>query len=75
MADDDSEMLKRILGEVVESRRVLEARLDDVQARAASSRDETLSNFDGSFQRLEALESESRALSAGLSRVERTLEG
>ncbi len=66
--------MRRVLDELLDTRRSLEARLDDIQAGAASFRDETLSNFDGTFHRLEILEAESRAISAGLSRVERSLE-
>lgn len=77
MADEGNEgnaLLKRILDEVVSGRDLLERRIDGVQERVETLRDQTHSNFDGTFQRLERIESESISISAALSRVERAVE-
>jgi hypothetical protein len=67
-------LLKRILDEVVNGRDLLGRRIGDVQERVETLRNQTLSNFDGTFQRLERIESESSSISAGLLRVERAID-
>jgi hypothetical protein len=73
VANDD--LLKRLLDEVLEGRRELGEGIDGVRTRLDSFREETLSNFDGAFLRLENVESEVHAISAALARVERAAEG
>ncbi|MGH7663388.1 MAG: hypothetical protein ACRENI_03690 [Gemmatimonadaceae bacterium] len=70
MADQQEDLVRRILDEVVEGRRALEERIDGVQESLDQFRLETLANFDAVFQRLERLESEYHALAAGLARLE-----
>jgi hypothetical protein len=75
MADEGSEgtaLLQRILHEVVSGRDLLERRIDSVQERVETLRDQTHSNFDGTFQRLERIEIESTSISAALARVEQS---
>lgn len=74
MADEPDGLLNRLLQEVLEGRRALAEGIDGVRNRLDSFRDETLTNFDGAFLRLENLESEVQAVSAALARVERAAE-
>jgi chromosome segregation ATPase len=75
VANEADDLLKRILDEVLDGRRALGESIGQVGKRLDSFRDETLSNFDGTFLRLENVESEVQAISAALARLERAVEG
>src|SRR5207253_10959354 len=59
--------------EIVNTRWALEERVDAVDRKLDSFREETLANFDSVFLRLERLESEYYAISAALVRVEKMI--
>lgn len=75
VANEPNDLLSRILEEVLDSRRALGEGIDGVGGRLDSFRNETLTNFDGAFLRLETVESELHAVSAALTRLERSVEG
>jgi phage shock protein A len=75
MADEQNALLKRVLEEVVSGRDLLGRRIDDVQERVETLRNQTLSNFDGTFQRLERIESGTSSVAAALARVEVAVDG
>jgi hypothetical protein len=58
VANEPDNLLKRVLDEVLDGRRALSEGIDGVRNRLESFRDETLTNFDGVFLRLENVESE-----------------
>jgi hypothetical protein len=62
--NEPNEMLKRILEEVLDSRRALGEGIDGVGVRLDSFRNDTLTNFDAAFLRLETVESELHAIIA-----------
>jgi hypothetical protein len=68
VASEADDLLKRILDEVHDGRRALGESIGHVGMRLDSFRDETLSNFDGTFRRLENVESEVQAISAAFFR-------
>ena len=70
MANEADDLLKRLLDEVLEGRRALGEGIEGVGNRLDSFRNETLSNFDGVFGRIENVESEIQAISAAVARVE-----
>ncbi|MCA1732562.1 MAG: hypothetical protein LC732_03060, partial [Acidobacteria bacterium] len=74
VANEADDLLKRLLDEVLEGRRALGEGIEGVGNRLDSFRNETLSNFDGVFLRLENVESEIQAVSAALARLERAAE-
>jgi hypothetical protein len=70
VAKEADDLLKRLLDEVLEGRRALGEGIEGVGNRLDSFRNETLSNFDGVFGRLEnVVESEIQAISAALCRA------
>jgi hypothetical protein len=68
VANEADDLLKRILDEVIDGRGALGESIGHVGKRLDSFRDETLSNFDGTFLRLENVESEVQAMRAGFFR-------
>jgi chromosome segregation ATPase len=75
VANEPNDVLMRILQEVLDSRRVLGEGIDGVGGRLDSFRNDTLTNFDAAFRRLENVESELHAVSAALTRLEQSVEG
>jgi chromosome segregation ATPase len=75
MADEANDLSRRILEEVLGGRRALDEGIERLGTRLDWFRDETLSNFDGAFLRIEKAESEVQAISAALGRIERLVEG
>ena len=70
MANEADDLLKRLLDEVLEGRRTVGEGIEGLGNRIDSFRNETLSNFDGAFGRIENVESEIQAISAAVARVE-----
>src|SRR5438876_5543653 len=58
---------------IIDTRKALEDRVDSVDRKLDSFREETLANFDAVFLRLEQLESEYYAIFAALIRVEKMI--
>jgi hypothetical protein len=70
VANEPNDVLMRILQEVLDSRRVLGEGIDGVGGHLDSFRNDTLTNFDAAFRRLENVEFELHAVSAALTRLE-----
>src|SRR6266542_588214 len=73
LAREIADTRQNLAHEIVNSRHALEARIDDVEEKLDSFREETVANFDEVYRRLERLESEYHAISAALLRVEENL--
>ncbi len=73
VASEIVETRQGLTREILESRQALDARIDAVEQKLDSFRDETHTNFDEVYRRLERLESEYHAISAALIRVEKMI--
>ena len=70
MPADSDDVLTRVLHEILDVRRVVEDRIDSLEAKVDSNHREVLATLDAFAQRIERVESELQALSAAVRRLE-----